>query len=351
MADLEQKVILGQEVDVSQSTYTITAATDAAVPTANLSNLSVLTDQLSGVTIQGIAGGAAGKILLLINNTGFSLTLANANVSASAANRILTGLGANLIIPVDGEVLLNYDPTALRWKVAGSGAQGPQGSQGSQGSQGAQGFQGLQGSTGAQGAQGAQGFQGLQGSTGAQGSQGDTGAQGAQGFQGLQGSTGAQGAQGFQGLQGTAGAQGNQGFQGSQGNQGFQGAVPVSSPNDTTNATFVASGQYPASPGATAADGESSTVTLSTASDVMLFTIMLGTEHSWLLCVADFASASISALSDIGQYFLPTDTGTGIYVSKSAASRVISFKNRMGASEAITVEFINASIASTTVWA
>lgn len=346
MTELNQRVALGQELDISQYVDSSSSGVVTALPVSNQSTVK-LTGAVT--SIQGIAGSGLAQALLLINATGSSITIANANVGASAANRILTGLGSDLTLQNDGEVLLQYDPSSLRWRIAGSGAQGPQGSQGAQGVQGLQGSQGAQGSTGAQGLQGSTGAQGLQGSTGAQGLQGSTGAQGAQGdtgAQGLQGSTGAQG------LQGSQGSQGAQGFQGSQGAQGFQGAVPVSAPNNGTNATFVPSGQYPASAGATATNDQSCSVTVTNTSMIM-FCVWVGSagSSSWFLGAADYASADISALSDITGLFLSADAGTGIYVSKSANSNQLTFKNKNLGSVAVVVQFFNASISSATAWA
>ena len=469
MAELRQRLGIDQEMDVSQFTDS-TSGVVTALAASGKSTIAVT----AATAIQGIVSSGYSQALFLINATGSAILLQNNNAGASAANRILTGLGADLTIPADGEVMLQYDPSALRWRVAGSGAQGPQGFQGSTGAQGSQGSQGSAGAQGSQGSQGSQGAQGLQGSTGAQGNQGvqgvqgvsngypyafssatsatpasgvlnfDSGtisairnlyinktdstsvdissiisliaasssllvqdisgnfvllttsgaptlsgnvytvpvnapvgssgalvntegvsfiintipgAQGAQGSQGLQGNTGAQGSQGAQGLQGSTGSQGSQGSQGNQGSQGaqgFQGAVPVSAPNDGTNASFVASGQYPASNGATATNSQACHVSVASSS-VMLFTVSVGNNAagtaSWALCVADYASANISAINDITGLMLFTNSGTGIYVSKSASSDQITFQNLNLGSVTVTIEFINAAITGTSVWA
>lgn len=118
--------------------------------------------------------------------------------------------------------------------------------------------------------------------------------------------------------------------------------------NNTTNASFVTSGQIPASAGATASDGQSATATFS--QDAIMFTVSVATDRTSFLCYANYAAAAVTCLSDPSGIFLPTDTGTGIYVTKSASSGVITIKNRTGNSRAITFQAINSNFISTTAW-
>lgn len=145
---------------------------------------------------------------------------------------------------------------------------------------------------------------------------------------------------------------GPQGFQGSTGAQGFQGtagaAGGATSPNNSTNNTFVGSGQVPALVGATAGNNQSCTATFGTTA--MLFMVSLGTEGNSILCQGSYASSAISAISDPGNYFLSSDSGIGIYIHKAINSFDIVFKNRTGASDVILVQAINAPINTATVW-
>lgn len=241
MPDFDQPVIERQEVD-------IIGYDDSTVGVVNaLSSASKSNIRLTAATVlNGIANGSNGKNLFISNATGAPIVINNESVLASANNRILTGLGASITIGIDGSVLLIYDATTLRWRIAGDGVQGPQGSQGAQGFQGAQ---GLQGATGLQGPTGAQGLQGSVGAQGNQGFQGDTGATGAQGFQGFQGLQGLQGAQGLQGSQGFQGNQGSQGFQGFQGTAGSttvdHGVVSINATAANTTITTGTTLWYP----------------------------------------------------------------------------------------------------------
>jgi len=119
--------------------------------------------------------------------------------------------------------------------------------------------------------------------------------------------------------------------------------------NDATNASWVGSGQSPASASAAADNGETSTGTFDR--DIMVFTIYEATGRRSVMCNANYASAGITAVSDPSGIFLDADAGTGIYVSKSAASNVISVKNRLGGTVTITIQAINSNITSSTAWA
>lgn len=145
---------------------------------------------------------------------------------------------------------------------------------------------------------------------------------------------------------------GPQGFQGSTGPQGFQGVAGTaggsSAPNNSTNNTFVGSGQTPTLAGALAGINQSSTATF--GSTAMLFMVTLGTEGNSILCQGSYASSAISSISDPGNFFLSIDSGIGIYIHKVANSFVVTFKNRTGAADIILVQAINAPITSATVW-
>ncbi len=66
-------------------------------------------------TITGISGGVDGKMVILYNNTGFNMTIADASPLSAAPNRILTMSGANQTTVGTGNVTLIYDATALMW--------------------------------------------------------------------------------------------------------------------------------------------------------------------------------------------------------------------------------------------
>jgi hypothetical protein len=73
-------------------------------------------------TFYGIVAGVAGQVLYLTNaaTSTYTLTLANQSGSeATAANKIITGTGADMIMANNSSVILQYDGAASRWRVIG----------------------------------------------------------------------------------------------------------------------------------------------------------------------------------------------------------------------------------------
>lgn len=58
-----------------------------------------------------------GFVLTLISATGTSLTINDQDAGSIAANRIITGTGAAVVITTDGSAQLMYDGDSLRWRV------------------------------------------------------------------------------------------------------------------------------------------------------------------------------------------------------------------------------------------
>lgn len=67
--------------------------------------------------IAGITAGVEGRLVTLFNRSGFVMQLANSDAGALAANRIITGTGADLDIPDRALVNLQYDGAEQRWVV------------------------------------------------------------------------------------------------------------------------------------------------------------------------------------------------------------------------------------------
>ena len=59
-------------------------------------------------SIGGIAGGHAGRILTIVNYTGFNMTLTHQDAGSTAANRITGRSSANVVIPTLGSATLVY---------------------------------------------------------------------------------------------------------------------------------------------------------------------------------------------------------------------------------------------------
>lgn len=82
---------------------------DVALP-AN-SGFVYLTAPAAAV-ITGVAGGGNGRQVTFINLSGFNITIANNSGLSLAANRILNGTGAGVVLPTFGAATIGYSPSA-----------------------------------------------------------------------------------------------------------------------------------------------------------------------------------------------------------------------------------------------
>lgn len=87
-----------------------------------------LTGPAADFIIAGITAGADGRQLTLFNRSGFSMQLNNEDPAAVAGDMIVTGTGANIIIPNKGVVNLQYDAIEQEWVVKSSSKGGGAGS-------------------------------------------------------------------------------------------------------------------------------------------------------------------------------------------------------------------------------
>lgn len=90
---------------------------DVALPNAS-------TIRYSGAgtaTFTGLLAAPSGQQLLLENAGTGNLTLANLNGGSAAANRINTGTGGNVVLPVGASATLVYDATAAQWRLVSVG--------------------------------------------------------------------------------------------------------------------------------------------------------------------------------------------------------------------------------------
>jgi hypothetical protein len=99
-------VISPPQITANQNDYNPTGA-----PTASVLQLS--SDASRNIT--GLAGGAEGRLVSLINIGGQPIVLADESSSSSAANRFT--LGASLTVAAKQAALLRYDGTAARWRL------------------------------------------------------------------------------------------------------------------------------------------------------------------------------------------------------------------------------------------
>jgi hypothetical protein len=239
-----------------------------------------------------------------------------------------------------------------------TGPQGIQGVQGVQGEVGPQGLKGDKGDTGEQGLQGIQGPQGVQGIQGEIGPKGDKGDQGMQGVQGETGESGAtyipsissdgviswtndkglenpvsvnikgpQGIQGEQGLQGETGPKGDKGDTGPKGEQGIQGIQGPQGEqgNEGRGISFITE-YYARSKSATSTPSSwQTTPPTMTASykylwsyEVTTYTDTTTSETAKrIIGVYGQTGSAGKGISSIVEYYLASDTNTGITTSTS----------------------------------
>lgn len=66
-------------------------------------------------TIAGITQGVDGRIISLLNSSGYTMTIKNQDATAAMSNRIITGTGTDVNIPNKGMLMLKYDNFETAW--------------------------------------------------------------------------------------------------------------------------------------------------------------------------------------------------------------------------------------------
>jgi len=97
-------------VAYSSSTITATNPTQADWGLST-SNSYFLVSSAAATTVSGIAGGAAGRVIVLVNTGSSAITLSNANGTSAAANQFHFQGNSDVLMAQDGTVTLIYDAT------------------------------------------------------------------------------------------------------------------------------------------------------------------------------------------------------------------------------------------------
>lgn len=96
---------------------------NAAVDPGAGAFLKVTAGPSAAFTVNGIAGGAAGRVLAVQNATGQTMTWANdSGIDPTAANRILTFAGGDVTTSGNSLTFLIYDSASARWLLLGLGS-------------------------------------------------------------------------------------------------------------------------------------------------------------------------------------------------------------------------------------
>lgn len=101
----------------------ITADQNDYAPTGFATATALRIDLDAAHAITGIAGGVGGRTIIIHNISAFALTLKNESASSAAANRF--AVGDDVEVVASSTVMLRYDATSSRWRLAaGSGSGG-----------------------------------------------------------------------------------------------------------------------------------------------------------------------------------------------------------------------------------
>ena len=96
---------------------------------------------------------------------------------------------------------------------------------------------------------------------------------------------------------------------------------------------------------------ETTTITFSdSGSRIYQIALSLQGHHPIVFSLSRHA-AEITVLTDQENYYLESDAGTGIYITKSATSNVVTIKSRLGSTHNIFVIIERGLVSSATAWA
>jgi len=125
-------------------------------------------------------------------------------------------------------------------------------------------------------------------------------------------------------------------------------AQPFRVSTDATNASYVRGAVVPESTAFVSVNNSQACSANFIGSKAIHIVVSVDNEQLYL--VTDFASNVITALSDRGNLLLEADADVGLYVSKSAASAGVTFKNRTGSPKVIEIRAMTNQLSSVTAW-
>jgi hypothetical protein len=110
----------GQSPFIPQSLTGLTLANglNLAVALPVGPGLARVTGPTAAFTVGGIIAEAGGVMAMFANATAFTMTLYHEHASATAANRLSLPNARNVDIPAGSIIILGYDSSSLRWRIA-----------------------------------------------------------------------------------------------------------------------------------------------------------------------------------------------------------------------------------------
>lgn len=121
---LQNKILQFLQQSVATDSTTTGSNTTLAAFTTGVVRLT----NASLVSLSGIPAGLSCQSLIIENQTGNQITINNQETTATAANRIYTGSGANASMPANATFAFMYDTTTARWMLVGGTGSGSGGS-------------------------------------------------------------------------------------------------------------------------------------------------------------------------------------------------------------------------------
>lgn len=118
----DDEVVIDGRFSLIDTSFSITGINNDYNPESTATNRSTVwrisvSLATADDSITGIANGLQGRLLTIINVGNDPFTLKNQNVNSAAANRIITGTGADVTLAVDDTAILWYDSTTSRWRL------------------------------------------------------------------------------------------------------------------------------------------------------------------------------------------------------------------------------------------
>lgn len=116
LTTLAQNINFSGEISPSQITSNQNDYNPSGLSTAS----SLRLDSDAARDITGLSGGADGRVMMIYNIGSFIITLKNSSVSSTASNRFL--FSADIPIPSNSGLMIQYDSTSSRWRLLGAGS-------------------------------------------------------------------------------------------------------------------------------------------------------------------------------------------------------------------------------------
>lgn len=112
---------LNSNVTFSPTVNSSLSGSNARIPSHTTANIVFTNAGLVSIASANNGGVSGGHTLCLSNNTGNSITLVNNYGSAAAGEAILTGIGADVVLPDKCTFWLQYNGTSSAWQYIGGG--------------------------------------------------------------------------------------------------------------------------------------------------------------------------------------------------------------------------------------